>query len=139
MAEDRDPGVVLNVPNQLIGSTRYHEVDVFVKVEERGYDVSCGDKLYRGVWDQRVGQGLGYGDRDGLKRESGFFATCAMSKLRFRLILMRRTFKYRSISRLNGQRSYIGNYLGTCLEDNQQNSNWACKSFQLKAVIQPCS
>ena len=45
MAEDRDPGVILNVPDQLIGATRYHEVDVLVKVKKRSYDVSCGDEL----------------------------------------------------------------------------------------------
>ena len=43
MTEDRDPGVVLDVPDQLIGATRYYEVDIFVKIKERGYDISRGD------------------------------------------------------------------------------------------------
>ena len=54
VAEDGDPGVVLDVSDQFVGATRYDEVDVLVKVEERGYDVSCGDELYRSVWDRRV-------------------------------------------------------------------------------------
>ena len=46
MTEDRNPGVVFDIPDQLVGATRYDEVDVFVKIKERSYDVSCGDELY---------------------------------------------------------------------------------------------
>lgn len=139
MTEDRDTGVVLDVPDQLIGATRYHKIDVAVKVKERGYDVSCGDKLYRGVWDQCLGQGLTNCDGDGLERESGFFATCAMSRFCSSHVRFRRTFKYSSISRLYGQGSYIGDDFRTCLEYYQQNSNRTREPFQLKAVIQPRS
>lgn len=78
VTEDGDSGVVLDVSDQLVRATWYDEVDVLVKVKERGYDVSCSNELNGGVWDQCVRQGLGYGDRDGLKRESGFFATYTM-------------------------------------------------------------
>ena len=67
VAEDGDAGVVLDVPDQLVRATGDHEVDMFVQVKKRGYNVPCGDELYRGIGDKRIGQGLGYGYRDGLK------------------------------------------------------------------------
>lgn len=55
MTQDRNSSVVLDVVDQLIGATWYHDVDVLVKVKERGYGVSHGDELYRGVRDACVG------------------------------------------------------------------------------------
>ena len=51
MAKDGDASVVLDVPDQFVGATRYDEIDVLVEVKKRGYEVSSSDELNRGVGD----------------------------------------------------------------------------------------
>ena len=51
---------------------------------------------------------------------------------------VQRTFEYSSIPRLDGQRSNIGDDLGTCLENYQQDSNRTRNPFQFQPVVQSC-
>ena len=49
VAEDGDASIVLDVPDQFIGTTRYDKVDVFIEVKKGSYNVSSRDELNRGV------------------------------------------------------------------------------------------
>ena len=51
VTEDRDARVVFDVANQLVGATRYDEIDVSVEFKKRSYDVPSSDELDRGVGD----------------------------------------------------------------------------------------
>ena len=51
VTEDRDARVVFDVSDQLVGTTRYDEIDMSVEFKKRSYDVSSSDELDRGVRD----------------------------------------------------------------------------------------
>lgn len=58
MTHDGYSRAVLNTLYKLVTASRHHEIDIPVLGQERRDFVSCRDRLDKGVWDLRSGEGV---------------------------------------------------------------------------------